>query len=359
MARDYYEVLGVKKDASQDEIKRAYRSLAHKYHPDKAGGDAEKFKEINQAYQVLSDEKKRAQFDQFGQAFEGASNGQGPGGFDFSGFGDSDSGRGFEFNFGRGNFSDVFSDLFSGFSQTGASQRSGADIGVDLEISFKEMARGAKKEIRLYKSVACPRCDSSGAEPKSGLKKCNKCGGTGQIKSQKRTLFGSFVQASACDECRGRGQVPNKKCAHCHGQGTVKENVKIEISVPAGIHDQQTISVSGAGEPHESGGQPGDLYVTVHVKPDPNFKRKGDDVWYQAEIPFSLAALGGKIQIPTLSGEQTIKIPSATASGKIFRLRKQGVKRLEGYGHGDQLIEIFVQVPKRTSWKQKRLIKEL
>ena len=366
MAEDFYKILGVEKGASQDEIKKAYRKLAHKYHPDKANGDEKKFKEVNAAYQVLSDEKKRAQYDQFGQTFDGAGGGPGAGGFqgfDFSNFGGGgQGGQGFEFNFGGGGLGDMFGDLFSGmggFSGRGRGPKGGADIGVDLEISFEEMARGTEKEIEIYKGIKCEECKGSGAKPGTKEKDCPDCGGKGRIKTERRTILGVINQVETCSKCRGKGKIPEQECDKCNGTGKVKDKVKLKITVPAGIENGQSISIAGAGEPGEPGAPMGDLYVKVHVKPDKRFQRKGDDLWHIAEIPFSVAVLGGKVSVPTLQGKKTIKISKATPSGKVLRLKDEGVKRLRGYGYGDFMIQVKVKVPKSLSWKQKRLMKEL
>ena len=354
MSEDYYEVLGVSREADEAEIKKAYRRLAHKHHPDKKGGDVEKFKEINEAYQTLSDKDKRSQYDQFGHSTPGGEN---PGGF--SGFQDMNNGGGFEFNFGEGGFGDVFGDLFSNFKEKGSGAERGADVGVDVEILFKEMADGATKEIKIYKGVVCDKCQGSGAESGSKFKKCDKCGGTGQVQTERRTILGSFAQTSVCDQCGGKGEIPEKKCSKCSGEGKVKEDVKIEITIPAGIKDGQTISMEGKGEPGERGSLAGDLYVTVHVKPDPQFERRGDDVWYNAKIPFSIATLGGRIEILTLSGKIKMKIPVGTQNGKVFKLKGEGIKRLHGYGRGDEMVKIAVNIPRRLNRKQKRAVKEL
>ncbi len=357
MPKDYYEVLGVSREASAEEIKKAYRQLAHKYHPDKKGGDAEKFKEINEAYQTLANKEKRSRYDQFGSDFPGGENGGGFSGF--QGFQDFGNSGGFEFNFGEGGLGDLFGDLFSGFKGKGFGGRRGNDIGVDMEILFKEMADGAEKEIEIYKGVLCDKCQGSGAEPGSGFKKCEKCGGTGKIQTERRTILGSFAQTSICDECGGKGEVPEKICSKCSGEGKIKEKIKLKITIPAGIEDGQTISLEGQGEPGEKGGPAGDLYITIHVKPDSQFRRKGDDIWYKAEIPFSMAVLGGRIEIITLSGKVKMKIPAGTQNGKIFKIKGEGIKKMRGYGRGDEMVKIAVKVPKRLNRQQKKAVKEL
>jgi molecular chaperone DnaJ len=348
--------LGISKDANAAEIKKSFRKLAHQHHPDKKGGDAEKFKEINEAYQVLSSPEKRAQYDRFGSgSFSGG--GGGRGGFEgFSGGGAGD----FGFDFSSGNFSDIFSDFFSGFQgEEEVGGRQGADVGVDLEITFLEMATGAEKELEIFKGMICSSCGGSGAEKGSGFKDCSSCGGSGKIRTERRTILGSIAQVIICPECKGKGKIPAKPCSSCRGKGIQKGKDRIKITVPAGIKDGQTLSISGRGEPGESGGRAGDLYVNIHVKPHPFWERKGDDIYYQAEIPFSLAVLGGKIEVPTLFSKVKIKISSGTPNAKIFRLRGEGVKRLSNYGSGDLFVKIKVEVPNRLTFGQKKLIKEL
>ena len=363
MASDYYNILGVPKGASDDEIKKAYRKLAHKHHPDKQGGDEKKFKEINEAYQVLSDKSKRTQYDQFGRTFEGGSAQGGPGfgGFDFSGFqgfGRQGS-QGFDFDFsGGGGFEDIFADIFGGGTRTRRKSR-GQDIQVDMEIDFSEMTRGAEKEINLYKSVVCDRCGGKGAEPGSKIKTCPTCGGSGRVQKTSRSFFGSFSQVTECPECHGEGTVPDKKCAKCGGDGRVKEEKRIKINIPAGIQNGQAISVPGQGEAGGKGAQPGDLYVLVRVKAHAKFTRQGNDILSTEYIPFSLAVLGGKTEIDTIGGRLTLKIPSGTQSGETFRIKNEGVPELHGRGRGSQIVKIVVKTPKNLSREQKDLLERL
>jgi len=369
--KDYYNILGVGKDATDDEIKKAYRKLAHKYHPDKSGGDEARFKEVNEAYQVLSDKEKRSQYDQFGQTFEQA---QSQGGFSgFEGFRDFSSfAEGFDFNFGgggqrgRGGFSgfeDIFGDIFeqAGFrsgARRGRKAR-GEDIQVDVEITFSEMAHGAEKELELYKGVKCSVCGGSGVAPGSKKMECPTCKGEGQITSARRTILGTFSQVSVCPECRGEGKIPEKKCAKCGGDGLVREYEKIKIKVPAGIKDGQSIRLENMGESGERGGEAGDLYATVHVEPDSRFEREGDDVRSVSEISFSQAALGDKIAVETVAGEVTLKIPAGTQSGEVFRLRGKGVKHLSHYGYGDHYVRIQVVTPKNLTREEKEIFERL
>ena len=364
MTEDYYKILGVSKGATDDEIKKAYRKAAHKYHPDKSGGDEAKFKEINQAYQILSDKSKRQQYDQFGQTFEGggAQGGQGfgGGGFDFSGF-DFGGAQGFGnggFEFGGEGFEDIFSNIFGGSSK--ARRRAhGSDIQVDVEISFEEMVRGAEKEISLYKRVVCDRCHGDGGEPGTSLKTCPTCKGAGRVQTMRRSLFGSFSQVSECPECHGEGKIFEKKCSKCGGDGRIKEEQKIGLKIPAGIADGQTMSMQGNGEAGEHGAPAGDLYINVHVLAHKKFKRKGQDILSTEFVPFSVATLGGKIEIDTIAGKLILKIPTGTQSGEVFRVKGEGVPELNGRGVGNQLVTVVVRVPKSLSREQKDLLERL
>ena len=361
---DYYDILGVSKGASDDEIKKAYRKLAHKHHPDKSGGDEKKFKEINEAYQVLSDKTKRSQYDQFGQTFDkgqgGFSAGGGPAsGWDFGGFqGFGGGGKGFEFEFGSSGFEDIFSNFF-GSQEGGRRKKRGSDIQVDIEITFEDMVRGVEREINLRKNTACDRCDATGGEPGSGIKTCPTCKGSGRVEKVSRSFFGAFSQVSVCPECHGEGKVYEKKCSKCGGDGRVKEEQKIKLKVPAGISSGQTISVQGAGEAGEKGAVPGDLYVTIHVLSHKKFVRKGDDILTNEEISFTLAALGGEIPVETMYGNLILKIPAGTQSGETFRIKGKGVPDVHGRGIGNHLIRVVVKIPKKLSREQKRLIEEL
>ncbi len=370
MPKDYYNILGVGKDASDEEIKKAYRKLAHKYHPDKSGGDEAKFKELNEAYQVLSDKEKRSQYDQFGQTFEQA---QSQGGFSgFEGFRDFSSfAEGFDFNFSgfsgarRGEgFSDIFGDIFeqAGFGRRGrrsARRYRGEDIQVDVEITFAEMAEGAEKEIDLYKRVKCSRCGGEGVEPGSKKVECPVCKGEGEVRTSQRTILGTFQQVSVCPECHGEGKVPEKKCKKCGGDGRVREYEKIRVKIPAGIKDEQTIRLENMGEAGERGGEAGDLYVNVHIAPDKRFERKGDDIHSEAKISFAQAALGDKITVETISGQVKLKIPAGTQSGEVFRLKGYGIKHLSRFGYGDHYVRIQVVTPKDLTREEKEIFEKL
>ncbi|MFZ2970874.1 MAG: molecular chaperone DnaJ [Minisyncoccia bacterium] len=370
MAKDYYDALGIPKGASDDEIKRAYRKLAQKYHPDKSGGDEAKFKEINQAYEVLSDKKKRSQYDQFGASFEQPGAGAGGfGGFDFSGFSDAfggNQGGGFKFEFGEdsgGGFGDIFGDIFGGRERDGKPQNRGNDVSVDIDISLPDAASGIEKEINIYISLRCPKCEGSGAEPGSKTITCKKCSGTGQIKKERRTILGYFAQMEVCEDCKGEGSKPEKSCAKCGGDGRTKENKAIKVKIPAGIADGQTIRLSGQGEvgfrPGAGKSIPGDLYITAHVQSHPVLKRKGDDIIYNLEINFSQSALGDKIEIPTLFGKVKLSVPAGIQSGKVIKLKEKGISHLQGRGKGDMFVIVKVKTPENLSKKQRKIIEDL
>ena len=364
---NYYDILGVSKGASDDEIKKAYRRLAHQHHPDKAGGDEKKFKEINEAYQVLSNKTKRSQYDQFGQTFDQAGRsggGQGFGGFDFSGFDfgnfSARGGSAFGGEFGGEDMGDIFSDIFGGsFGRGRTRQRSGQDIQVDIEINFEEMVKGARRVINLRRNVVCNVCGGTGGEPSAKQETCPTCKGSGQVRKNVRSFFGSFSQVSVCPACRGKGKTFSKKCHKCGGDGRVKSEQAIEIEIPAGIENGQTINLRSQGEAGEYGAPAGDLYVNVHVAPHSKFKRERNNIISEEQITFSQATLGDKIEVETISGPIRMKIPAGTQSGEVFRIRGEGVPYLGKRGRGDQLVKIIVQIPKHLSREQNDLIERL
>lgn len=355
---DYYKILGVEKGASEDEIKKAYRKLAHQHHPDKAGGNEDKFKEINEAYQVLSDKAKRSQYDQFGQTFNGSGAGGGgfSGGFEgFSGFGQGGFG-GFS---GASGWEDVFSDIFGG-GRSSYHQEVGRDIQVDIEISFFEMVTGTRKEISLYKNVVCDHCGGEGGERGSKKETCSDCHGTGKIRKSIRTILGTIAQEAVCDKCKGQGSIYTQKCRHCKGDGIYKNEKKIPIDIPAGISDGQTISLRGEGEAGKQGAPSGDLFINVHVKKHAKFNRdEENNIVSEEGISFAQATLGDKIEIETVEGPMTMKIPAGTQNGEIFRIRHLGVPFLRENDRGHHLVKIRVIVPKKISRREKELISEL
>ena len=359
--KDYYDLLGVEKTASENDIKKAYRKLAMKYHPDKFSNASEKekkeaeekFKEVNEAYQVLSDADKRAKYDRFGHAaFENGGGGAGG----FGGFG------GFE---GFGNAEDIFSSFFGGgggFGGFGGGRQRGpepgADLRVDVTLTLEEVAKGVEKEINYRRQAKCKTCNGTGAEPGSNLKTCDKCNGTGKIKVTQRTVFGNFQSVEECDKCKGKGKIPEKKCKSCNGTGLERETVKKTVKIPIGIEDGQRLRLSGMGDASTEGGPNGDLYIFIHVKEHDFFVRHGDDIICEIPITFAKAALGGEIDIPTLKGKKSIKIPVGTQNGKVFRLKGEGINNPRGYVPGDQLVKIIIEVPTNLTDDQQELLRK-
>jgi len=352
MAKDYYKILDVDKGASQEDIKKAFRKLAHKYHPDKEGGDEAKFKELNEAFQVLGNPEKRRQYDQFGTTFEQG----GPG---FGGFGNG-FGQGFG-GFDVGDLGDILGDLFGGAAgPRGRTRRSrGSDIEVDAEINFKETVIGSEKILNLYKNTKCAHCNGNGAEPGTKISECKNCNGSGQVQTVQRTVFGSFQSVRVCPECRGEGKRPENPCKECKGTGVTKQSQQIKIKIPAGIDNGEVIKLAGQGEEAPYGGRAGDLYIHVRVRPDERFKRDGLNIVSQEHISFSQAALGDKIDAQTIEGKVSLKIPAGTQGGQIFKLKGKGIPALHGSGQGDQLVEVLVNVPKKLSKEQKKIIEKL
>ncbi len=342
--QDYYEILGVPKNASKEALKQAYRGLAHKYHPDKKGGDEKKFKEVNEAYQVLGDERKRAQYDQFGAGF----NSQGAGGF--SGF------QGFDF--GNFDFQDVFSEFFGGGMRASRRTRArGRDIEVDLALTLEEAFSGVEREISLKKYTQCSRCGGKKNEPGTSLKKCETCGGSGEVRSKLGTFMGSFMQISTCAGCRGEGKIPEKKCEKCRGAGRVLDIESIPIKIPAGIRSGEVLELFGMGEAGDSGS--GNLYMRIQVKEHPKFQREGDDIISTAEISLSQAALGDSLRIQTLGGDEEVQIPGGVDSGEMIKLQGKGMPGRGRVGRGDQYVKIIVKTPKRLSRRARELFAQL
>ncbi len=352
MAKDYYEILGVDRKAGKDEIKKAFRKLAHKYHPDKKTGDEAKFKEVNEAYSVLSDDKKRSEYDAYGQTFQsGGGGGQGFGGFDFSGF---QQAQGFE-DFDLG---DIFGEFFGG--QGGRRARRGRDVAIDMELSFYEAVFGTERSVLLNKASNCESCGGNGAESGSSMRSCETCNGHGRIREAKRSFFGTFTTESVCNQCFGSGKTPEKKCRTCKGTGVHKREEEVKITIPPGIEEGEMIRLSQMGEA-VPGGIPGDLYVKVYVTPDKQFKKEGTDLITELNIKLTDAILGATYTVPTPEGGVIdLKIPAGTKSGETLRVRGKGVpKDRENSKRGDLLIKVKTEMPKKLSRKVKKLVEEL
>jgi len=351
--RDYYEVLGVEKSASDSELKSAYRKQAKKYHPDlnKDNTDADKhFKEVNEAYQVLSDDKKKAQYDQFGHAaFDPASGGGGSG---FGGFG----GGGFE------GFGDIFEDLF-GFGGGSRSRNynvptRGNDLRYNMEITFEQAAFGLKRDVTVRRNENCSECSGTGAEKGTHKRTCSTCGGTGQVRQQRQSAFGNFVNVVPCTACGGKGEIIDTPCRSCQGTGKAQKTRTISVSIPAGIDNGQVITLRGEGEAGTKGGASGDLQIAIYVKAHKYFKRDGYNLHLDMPISFLDAALGRDLEVPTLEGKVKYKIPEGTQSGTTFRLKRRGIKYLRSEVHGDLYVKVNIETPKKLSEKQKNLLKE-
>ncbi|MFA6213927.1 MAG: molecular chaperone DnaJ [Candidatus Micrarchaeia archaeon] len=355
--RDYYEILGVARDAAADAIKDAYRTLAMKYHPDrnKEAGAEDKFKEISEAYAVLSDAEKRAAYDQYGHA-----------GFDqrysqediFRSANFEDVFRDFGFSFGGGSpFEDmIFSSMFGGSPRRGRGR--GADLRYDLYISLEEAARGASKELSFKRNKECSRCKGSGAEPGSKVATCQKCGGNGQVRTVRRMgAFGSFTSVGICPSCNGKGARPSKECRACEGSGTEQAEEKFSVDIPPGVDTGSQLRLEGLGERGQA--KSGDLYVFITVRPHALFRREGDDIYIETPISFSQAALGSEIEVPTLFGKVKLHIPAGTQTHTILRMRGEGMPHVRGRGKGDQLIRVIVRTPSSLSEKQRKALEEL
>lgn len=352
MSKNYYEILGVAKTATAEELKKAYRKLALKYHPDKGGGaEAEKqFKEVNEAYQVLSDDNKRRQYDQYGQVFgNGQQTGPGFGGFDFSGA------EGF------GDFGDIFETFFGGGARSGKRRSKsdilrGEDVELVMELNFEEAIFGGDKTILLNLETTCRECSGIGSTTKKQVT-CEKCGGSGRVELTRQTMFGAIRQSQTCPNCRGIGELPEKECRTCHGSGRVKQQKEIKLKIPAGIDEGQTIRVQGAGNVGLRGGTAGDLYVTVKVRPSREYRRSGFDLYKTITVPFTTVALGGSVKVDTLHGALNVKIPPATKAGEVLKVKGHGVPH-EG-SKGNLYLQVDIDVPTRMTIKQRKLLQEL
>lgn len=356
MAKDYYQTLGVSKDASADEIKTAFRKKAHEHHPDK-GGSEEKFKELNEAYQVLGSETKRKQYDQFGTNFNnqgaGASYGAGSwGGFSGGANVDFD-----DLSDMFGGFSDIFG--FGGSRSGGQQEQRGRDLEMVLQIDFLEAAFGLEKEISFAKNVVCDRCDGKGAEPGTKIETCPTCHGQGHVVRMQRTILGNIQTKVQCTQCKGEGKIFKENCSKCGASGVFKKQVKIKVKVPAGINNGESIRLSGQGEAGLRGAPAGDLYLRISVLPHKKFKRDNYDIRSEEEIMIKQAILGDKISVDTILGPVKLKIPEGTQSGTIFKLKDKGIKHLRSFGQGDHYVKIKVKIPKKLSKKDKTLVSQL
>ncbi|GLT21888.1 MULTISPECIES: molecular chaperone DnaJ [Zoogloea] len=344
--RDLYEVLGVNRDASEDELKKAYRKLAMKYHPDRNPDNKEaeeKFKEVKEAYEILTDANKRAAYDRYGHDGINPQMGGGGGGQGFDGFADA--------------FGDIFGDIFGGGGGGGRGRSNvyrGADLRYNLEITLEEAARGAEKTIRIPAQEECGTCHGSGAKPGTQPKTCPTCGGAGQVRIQQ----GFFSIQQTCPKCHGSGRIIPEPCTTCGGAGRVKRQKTLEVKIPAGIDDGMRLRHGGQGEPGVNGGPAGDLYVEIHIKQHPVFQRDGDDLHCEMPISFTTAALGGEIEIPTLDGAANIRIPAETQSAKVFRLRGKGIRNVRTHAPGDLMVHVIVETPVKLTDRQKELLRE-
>ena len=358
MPKDYYKILGVDKKTSKDEIKKAFRVLAHKYHPDKKGGDEAKFKEVNEAYSVLSDDRKRAEYDSYGRTFGSGGPGAGQGGagsggfegFDFSQFRNAAGSQGFDFG-------DIFSDFFAGATGRGGQARRGRDISIDIELNFEDAVFGVERKILLNKTSTCETCSGNGGAPGTEFATCKTCNGKGKVREMRGTIFGSFSMEQICETCLGKGKVPKELCKECRGSGIIKKQHEIGVKIPAGIDDGEMIRLSGMGEA-VSAGTAGDLYIKVHVRKHPLFRREGQNLVMDLLVKLSEALLGGERVIKTLDGDVTIRIPEHVSFAEILRIKGRGVPSERGR-RGDILIRINIELPKKLSKESRRLIEEL
>lgn len=360
MSKDYYDTLGVNKGASKDEIKKAFYKLAHKYHPDKKGGNEAQFKEVNEAYQVLSDDSKRSKYDQYGSGFENMGQGNyggqhgGFGGFDFSGaggFGNS----GVEFDFG--NLNDIFSDFFGGGGEGRRETRRGRDISTEIQISFSDSIFGINRKILITKTSSCLTCNGSGSKKDTKMEICRHCNGQGKIREMKRSFLGNISSTKICEECHGSGQVPKEKCETCKGKGVLRREEEISIVIPAGIRNGEMIRMTGYGEAVQKG-TTGDLYIKINVAPHALFKRDGSDLTMNLNLKLSDALLGAEYPIQTLDGEITVTIPEGVSINEVLRVRGKGVPMGKNK-RGDLLIKLNIKLPSKISRKSREIIEEL
>ncbi len=360
MPKNYYDILGVQKGASKDDIKKAFRKLAHQYHPDKKGGNADKFKEVSEAYGILSDDKKRAEYDTYGRVFsEGAGNGQAGGfgaqdfnGFDFSQFTQGFGGQGgTEFDLG-----DIFGEFFGGGGNRNRVRR-GRDISIDIEIPFKEAIFGTERSILLNKNSVCEHCKGTAAEPGSSMKNCSTCNGKGKVHETRRSFIGTFTNVQTCSTCSGIGQIPEKKCTTCRGAGVQKKETEITVKIPSAINDGEMIRLSGAGEAIPSG-PAGDLYIKIHVRPDQMFRKEGHNLIADLHIKLTTALLGGEYNLKSLDGDLAVKIPEGISIGEVLRVKGKGVP-IEKNKRGDLLIKLHIDLPNKLSREARKVFEHL
>lgn len=354
--RDYYEVLGVSKDASADEIKKAFRKAAVQHHPDKEGGDETKFKEINEAYEVLKDQQKRQRYDQFGHAGVGGASGGGGGGNPFEGFGGF-GGQNINFDFGDGGLGDIFGQFFGGGQQQSRGPRRGRDVETSITLSFEQAVFGVEQELDLNIDVECKHCHGTTVEPGYDMKTCPTCKGSGQKIQVVNTIFGQIQQATTCPTCKGSGKVPEKLCTVCHGKGTQRSHESLTVKIPAGIDDGSTIRLRERGEAIGGGGR-GDLYVHIRVKAHKQFTREGDIILSEQHVSMIDAALGTEIDVETVDGQIRMKVPAGTQSGTDFKLSNHGIPHLRSESRGPHIVTIIVDTPTKLTKKQKDLLQD-
>lgn len=352
MSKDYYDILGVQRGASDQEIKKAFRKMAQKYHPDRNSGDKEaenKFKQVNEAYEVLSDKQKRSRYDQYGSDGQDFGSGFGGQGFDFS-------------SFQGGGFADIFESFFGGGGRSsGPKSRSkrGNDIETDITISFKESIFGVEKELEITKPDTCTHCKGHGAEPGTKINQCGTCGGSGVVNQIRQTILGQISTSVVCSSCNGEGRIPEKKCGTCHGSGRERQTSKVKIRIPAGIDENSTIRVSGKGEAGQNGGTHGDLYIHISVKKDEEFTRKGSDIFSDLKIDLLQAVMGDEVDVNTVYGKVKLKIPAGTQSNKTFKISDYGIKPVNASRKGHHFVNVVVEIPTKLSKKEKELYIQL
>ncbi|MEK7462314.1 MAG: molecular chaperone DnaJ [Patescibacteria group bacterium] len=352
MNKDYYQILGLQKGSSKDEVKKAFRKMAAKYHPDKQGGDEEKYKEVTEAYAILSDDKKKAEYDSYGHAFNNSGGGAGGfGGFNWGDFAQQGGG------FSAGGFEFDLNDIFENFGFGGGRrQERGRDVSIDINLSFSESIFGITRKVLLTKNNTCAQCNGSGAKAGSEKISCNTCGGNGKVRETRQSVMGSFSTVRECSDCNGTGKIPKEKCEHCRGAGVARTQEEISIKVPAGIQNGEVIRMTGRGEA-QSAGQPGDLYIKVHVEAHKTIRREGTTLSTNLPIKLTDAILGSAYRVETLDGSLEVKIPAGIAHGELIRIKEKGVPSERG--RGDFMVKVSIEIPKKLSRKAQKLIEEL